>query len=82
MASDVILPDDELEQLSSWPPEAARSDLVAYFTLSLDDLRWLRSQRGGIERVGLAVQPGGLGFLGFAPPTSSAPRAGSSPGNR
>ena len=66
MASDV-LSDDELEQLSSWPPEVARSDLAAYFTLSLDDLRWLRSHRGAMERVGLAVQIGGLGFLGFVP---------------
>jgi hypothetical protein len=62
-----VLSDDELEQLSSWPPEVARSDLAAHFTLSLDDLRWLRSHRGAIERVGLAVQIRGLGFLSFVP---------------
>ena len=30
-----VLSDEETEQLSTWPPEVARSDLVAYFTLSL-----------------------------------------------
>ena len=50
-----VLSDDELEQLSAWPPEVARSDLAAHFTLSLDDLRWIRSHRGAVERIGLAV---------------------------
>ncbi len=61
------LPDDELEQLSTWPPEVARSDLAAHFTLSVEDLRWIRSHRGAAERIGLAVQLVGLGFLGFVP---------------
>jgi hypothetical protein len=62
-----VLTDDELEQLSTWPPEVARSDLAAYFTLSLEDLRWVRAHRGAVERIGLAVQLCGLGFLGFVP---------------
>ncbi len=62
-----VLSDDELEQLSTWPPEVPRSDLVAYFTLSLEDRRWVRSHRGAVERIGLAVQLGGLGYLGFVP---------------
>ncbi len=62
-----VLSDDELEQLSSWPAEVARSDLVAYFTLSVEDRRWVRSHRGAVERIGLAVQLGGLAFLGFVP---------------
>ena len=61
------LPTEELERLSSWPTEVARSDLAAYFTLSLEDLRWLRSHRGAVERIGLAVQLAALGLLGFIP---------------
>ena len=69
MASDVL-------PMMSWSAcplgrrEVARSDLAAYFTLSLDDLRWLRSHRGAVERVGLAVQMGALRFLGFVPAES------------
>ena len=62
-----VLSDNELEQLSTWPPEVPRSDLVAYFTLSLEDRRWVRSHRGAVERIGLAVQLCGLGYLGFVP---------------
>lgn len=61
------LSDDEAEQLSTWPPEVARSDLAVHFTLSVADLRWIRSHRGAVERLGLAVQLAGLGFLGFVP---------------
>ncbi len=35
-----VLSDAELGQLSTWPAEVARSDLAAYFTLTVDDLRW------------------------------------------
>ncbi|MGH9149413.1 MAG: Tn3 family transposase [Acidimicrobiales bacterium] len=62
-----VFSDEEAEQLSSWPPEVARSDLVAHFTLSVEDRRWLRSHRGAAERIGLAVQLCGLGYLGFVP---------------
>lgn len=62
-----VLSDEEAEQLGSWPPEVARSDLVAHFTLSVEDRRWVRSHRGAAERVGLAVQLCGLGYLGFVP---------------
>lgn len=34
------------------------ADLAAHFTFSLQDLRWVRSHRGAVERIGLAVQPG------------------------
>jgi hypothetical protein len=59
------VPSEELKRLSSWPGEVARSDLSAYFTLSLEDLRWLRAHRGAGERMGLAVQLAALRFLGF-----------------
>jgi len=65
-----VLSDAELEQLATWPPEVARSDLAAYFTLSVDDSRWVRSfrsQRAAADRLGLAVQLSALSFLGFVP---------------
>jgi len=62
-----LVPSDELKRLSSWPGEVARSDLAAYFTFSLEDLRWLRRHRGAGERIGLAVQLAALRFLGFIP---------------
>ena len=61
------MPRDELKRLTSWPGEVARSDLAAYFTFSLEDLRWLRSHRGAGERIGLAVQLAALRFLGLIP---------------
>ena len=61
------LSDADLETLRSWPPEVAHSDLVEYFTLDVDDLRWVRSHRGAATRLGLAVQLCGLRFLGFVP---------------
>jgi TnpA family transposase len=67
MASTRVVSDDDLEQLSTWPPEVARSDLVAFFTLSIEERRWIRSHRGAAERIGLAVQLCGLGYLGFVP---------------
>ncbi|PZS18088.1 MAG: hypothetical protein DLM54_08740 [Acidimicrobiales bacterium] len=70
-----VLSDDEAEQLSSWPPQVARSDLVAYFTLSIEDRRWVRSHRGAVERIGLSVQLVALSFLGFVPADlAGAPR--------
>ena len=62
-----LVPRDELKRLTSWPGEVARSDLAAYFTFSLEDLRWLRRHRGAGERIGLAVQLAALRFLGFIP---------------
>ncbi|MFN2504925.1 MAG: DUF4158 domain-containing protein [Acidimicrobiales bacterium] len=70
-----VLPDDELERLSTWPPHVVRSDLVAHFTLSLEDRPWVRSHRRAEERIGLAVQLCTLGFLGFVPADlAAAPR--------
>lgn len=61
------LPTEELQRLSTWPAEVARSDLAAHFTFSLVDLRWVRSHRGAVERIGLAVQLAALRFLGYIP---------------
>lgn len=62
-----VLSDAELEALRGWPHEVARSDLVEYFTLDVDDLRWVRSHRGAAARLGLGVQLCALRFLGFVP---------------
>ena len=65
-----ILSEREVAQLASWPAEVARSDLAAFFTLSIEDLRWVRafrSPRAGPDRLGLAVQLCALPFLGFIP---------------
>ena len=62
-----VLSNAELEALTSWPAALSHSDLVEYFTLDIDDLRWARSHRGSATRIGLAVQLCGLRFLGFVP---------------
>ncbi len=70
-----ILSDREVEQLASWPEEVARSDLAAFFTLSLEDLWWVRSFRSPHakpDRLGLAVQLRALPFLGFIPALAAA----------
>lgn len=42
--ADKVLSDDELEQLSRWPTEVARSDLVAHFTLSVEGVAAVLAQ--------------------------------------
>jgi len=58
----------EREQLTSWPGEIPRSDLAGYFTLTVEDVRWLRRLRApaGV-RLALAVQLCALGYLGYLP---------------
>jgi len=50
-----LLSDVELEQLTSWPPEVVHSDVVAFFTLGVDDLRWAGAHAGAANRLALAV---------------------------
>ena len=57
----------DIEQLTLWPAEIPHSDLAAFFTLNVDDHRWLRSHRGIANQLGLAVQLCGLRYLGFIP---------------
>ena len=58
----------ERAQLTSWPAKIARSDLAAYFTLPVADVRWLRGLRAGDEvRLALAVQLCGLTYFGWIP---------------
>lgn len=58
--------------LESWPPEVLRSDLATFFTLSIDDIRWVRTHQGDAQRLGIAVQLAALGFLGYIPADVSA----------
>ncbi len=70
-----LLSDPELEQLMAWPPEVAHSDLVEFFTLGREDLRWLRSHAGTTNRLGLAIQVCALRYLGFIPDDVGTPPA-------
>ena len=62
-----FLSDAELSRLSSWPDEIAAEDLVTYFTLTGDDLSWLRTTVRAENRLGAAVQLCALPWLGWIP---------------
>jgi TnpA family transposase len=62
-----FLSDAELARLSSWPDEIAAEDLVTYFTLTGDDLSWLRTTVRAENRLGAAVQLCALPWLGWIP---------------
>ena len=49
-----FLSDAELARLSSWPDEIADEDLVTFFTLTGDDLVWLRTTVRAENRLGAA----------------------------
>ena len=52
-----FLSDAELAQLAGFPADVAGEDLVTYFSLEGDDLRWVaREHRGQPNRLGVAVQ--------------------------
>jgi len=74
-----VLSDAELAQLSTWPAEVVRSDLSAYFTLTVDDLRWVRSfrsPRAAADRRGRAGELCAQRFLGFVPADLSSTPVG------
>ncbi len=62
-----FLSDAERAALETWPIEISHTDLVAYFTLDVADVRWLARQRSPANRLGLSVQLTGLRYLGFLP---------------
>ncbi len=49
-----VLSDAELARLSSWPGGIADDDLVAFFTLTNDDVGWLGSNIRLENRLGAA----------------------------
>ena len=69
-----FLSDAERGAFSSWP-DVARSDLVAYFSLDPDDIRWVRSLRYPANQIASAVQLAALPYLGFVPDPLNAPVA-------
>ena len=68
-----VIPEPELQALSSWPDDVAHSDLVAYFYLGLEDIRWLRSHRDPVTRLAQGLRLTGLPYLGFVPKPLEAP---------
>jgi TnpA family transposase len=66
----------ERERLQSIPKEIPHEDLIAFFTLSADDLALVYKRSGDYNRLGLAVQLGTLRYLGFVPDDiNSTPQA-------
>ena len=68
-----FLSDADREALSTWPRDIARSDLVAYFDLDPNDIRWIREHRTEANQLALALQLTALPFLGFLPDPTDAP---------
>ncbi|MCA1675955.1 MAG: DUF4158 domain-containing protein, partial [Actinobacteria bacterium] len=69
------LSDAELARLAGYPDTIADEDLVTFFRLEDEDLRWVRERRGGANRLGLALQLCTLPWLGFVPDDLSSPPA-------
>ncbi|MDP9356725.1 MAG: DUF4158 domain-containing protein [Chloroflexota bacterium] len=61
------LSDPELDRLSSWQGEIAEQDAVTFFTLTGDDLGWVRGFNRDENRLGVAVQLCTLPWLGWIP---------------
>src|ERR687886_193929 len=59
------LSDAALARLVGYPETIAEEDLVTFFRLEEDDLRWVREHRGGANRLGLSLQLCTLPWLGF-----------------
>ena len=62
-----FLSDAELARLSSWPDEIAEHDLVTFFTLTSDEVAWLRGNVRVENRLGATVQLCTLPWLGWVP---------------
>ena len=50
-----FLSDAELARLSSWPDEIAEHDLVTFFTLTSDEVAWLRGNVRVENRLGAII---------------------------
>lgn len=62
-----FLTEAERSRLSQFPSALPESDLIQYFTLSLDDRRQIKRQRRSENRLGFALQLCILRYLGFCP---------------
>jgi TnpA family transposase len=71
-----FLSEAERARLSRFPADIPPDDLVMYFTLSDSDLARVHTHRGNANRLGFALQLGGLRYLGYCPDVlTSAPPA-------
>ena len=68
-----FLSDTEIGELESWPSELLRSDLVTFFKLGDDEIRWIRGHRILRNQLALAVLLTGIPFLGFVPDLETTP---------
>ncbi len=62
-----FLSDAETERLEGWPETIERGDVVRFFSPAGEDLRFVRTQRGAANQLGIALQLGALRWLGFIP---------------
>lgn len=60
------LTDEQRRQADQFPEDIPAEEIIRYFTLSGDDLKWIRTRRGDDNRLGVAVQLGCLRLLGFS----------------
>src|SRR3954453_14341574 len=68
-----FLTDADRAALDGWPPEIDHGDLAAHFTLSIDDVRWIRQRRQPATRLAMGVSIGALSWLGHLPDPTRAP---------
>src|SRR5689334_13563982 len=57
----------ERERLNRFPTEIDDDDVINYFTLTPADLEQVHLKRGDENKLGFALQLGGLRYLGFCP---------------
>jgi TnpA family transposase len=62
-----FLSQDERERLSHFPPDVSGDDLIAYFTLTPEDMAMIGKQRRPHNRLGFALLLCALRYLGFLP---------------
>jgi hypothetical protein len=69
-----LFTDAERERLNRFPRDLSPADLLAFFTLSDDELELIGDRRGDHNRLGFGLQLNTLPYLGFVPDDlSSAP---------
>jgi TnpA family transposase len=69
-----LFTDAERERLNRFPRDVSPADLLAFFTLSDDELELIGDRRGDHNRLGFGLQLKTLPYLGFVPDDlSSAP---------
>ncbi|MBV9323223.1 MAG: DUF4158 domain-containing protein [Chloroflexi bacterium] len=62
-----LFTDAERERLNRFPRDIPPADLLAFFTLSDDELDFIGDRRGDHNRVGFGLQLKALPYLGFVP---------------